>query len=62
MQQTSTKVYKPGNNWVGKVFLRELRKRLEFDHTTMYKPGSVLKNETYKILKDLLVSAKKNQT
>ena len=46
------KEYKAGQDWVGKIIYWELCKRLKFDHTNkwfMYKPESLLKNETHVI-------------
>ena len=46
------KEYKTTHDWVGKVIHKELFKILKLDHTDkwyVYKPESVLKNETHKI-------------
>ena len=43
------KEYKTSHDWVGKVILMELCKKLKFDHTNKWyilNPGSFLKNET----------------
>ena len=44
--------YKTRHDWMGKGIHWELCKKLKFDHTMkwcMYKPESILENETYKI-------------
>ena len=49
------KEYKSRFDWVGKVMNWKLFKRLKFDSITtwyMYKPDSVLENETHKINKN----------
>ena len=40
------------HDWVGKMILWELCKKLKCDHTTMHKLKSVLENEKNKILWD----------
>ena len=50
------KEYKTGHDWVGKVILWKLCKKLRFDFTSkwyMHNPAFVLKNETNKLLWDL---------
>ena len=52
MQQISEKRV---HDWVGKVIHLELCKKLKFPHTTkwhVYKPESILENETHKFLCD----------
>ena len=46
---------KTRKDWVGKVFPREMCKKLKFDHTNklyMHNTASVLENNTYKVLLD----------
>ena len=49
------KEYKTKHEWVGKMILWELCKKLKFDHTNkwyMHNPDSVIKNKTHKLLCD----------
>ena len=49
------KKYKTRHDWVGKLIHWELYKRLKFDNADkwyMYKPESIQKNKTHKILCD----------
>ena len=49
------KEYKTRHDWVGKVIIWEVCKKLKFDHTNkwyMHNPAPVLENDTHKLLRD----------
>ena len=55
------KEYKSRHDWVGKMIYLELCKKKKFDQIDkwyMYKPQSVLENETYTLLCDFEIQTK----
>ena len=54
-RKLAQKEYKTRHDWVGKVILWELCKKLKFHHTN--KPESVQENEMHKILRDFEIQS-----
>ena len=55
MVQISTKEYKTGHDWVGKVIHWEMCKKFKFDYRNKWythNPASIQENDTHKILWD----------